>query len=282
MTVAEATRLIHLRLAEVDAESGAHEARILMAHVLGIEVGALPVHRQMVLSNEQLALLADHTKRREAREPLQYIIGEWSFMGLPIHVDENVLIPRPETELVCEHAISLARSRGYKTALDLCTGSGCIAVALAACTEMAVTASDISMACVMAAEENARRNGVKISARQGDLFEAIQQRFDLIVCNPPYLSDADMRDMQAELRFEPALALHGGADGLSFYRRIADAYRRYLNPGGALLLEIGARQADEVLPMFEGASLHLDYRGLPRFIAVDSRAERDARTGEGR
>ncbi|MDO4572957.1 MAG: peptide chain release factor N(5)-glutamine methyltransferase, partial [Clostridia bacterium] len=191
MTVSEATRLMSLRLAKIDADAGAQEARILMAHVLAIEVGALPLHRQMELTAEQLATLTALTARRESREPLQYILGEWSFLGLPVSVDENVLIPRPETELLCEYAIFLAKERNYCTALDLCTGSGCIAVALAANTAMAVTASDISMGSVLTAQENARRNSVSLSVRQSDLFASIVGTFDLIVCNPPYLSDRD-------------------------------------------------------------------------------------------
>ena len=132
-----------------------------------------------------------------------------------------------------------------------------------------MTASDISAACVLNAEENARRNGVRLSVRQGDLFEQITDRFDLITCNPPYLSDADMRALQEELRYEPAIALHGGADGLDLYRRIAETYRAHLNSGGALLLEIGATQAEPVGRLFPGAALHYDYQKLPRFIVVE-------------
>lgn len=268
MTVAEATRLMTLRLCAIDAESGAHEARLLMAEVLGVDASALTVHRQMELTPQQLATLASFVERREKREPLQYILGEWSFMGLPVYVDRGVLIPRPETELMCEHALTLAKARGYKSALDLCTGSGCIAVSLAALGALSVTASDISEACVLTATENARRNGVPLTVRQSDLFESIGGEFDLIVSNPPYLTADELLSMQPELRYEPVSALDGGADGLDFYRRIAAGYRAHLKEGGALLLEIGASQAERVQALFPGAVLHYDYAHLPRFLVV--------------
>ncbi len=152
--------------------------------------------------------------------------------------------------------------------LDLCCGSGCIGIALAALGGANVTAADLSADALELAERNARRNGVSLTTVQSDLFEAVEGTFDLIASNPPYLSEAEMDARDRSLRFEPALALYGGADGLDFYRRIAADYQRYLKPGGTLLLEIGMTQKDAVSAMFENSECITDYGGRPRVIAV--------------
>ncbi len=170
-------------------------------------------------------------------------------------------------------AVELIRLNAYGTVLDLCTGSGCIAVAIAKLTDASVTASDISADAAATAAENARANEADVALRTGDLFDAVpDERFDLIVCNPPYLTGAEMEELQPELRYEPCEALFGGDDGLAFYRRIAEEYRGYLNPGGALLLEIGADQAQSVLALFDGATLRRDLSGNARMIECGGRA----------
>ncbi|MBR0507844.1 MAG: peptide chain release factor N(5)-glutamine methyltransferase [Clostridia bacterium] len=212
-------------------------------------------------------LLEPLIERRLSGEPLQYVLGEWEFYGLSFYVDKSVLIPRPDTEILVETAIGLL-SEDRRDVLDLCCGSGCIGIALAACASARVTAADISADALALAERNARRNGVALTTVQSDLFDAVEGAFDLIVSNPPYLSGKEMDARDASLRYEPALALYGGEDGLDFYRRIAADYRRYLKPGGALLLEIGMTQRDAVEALFEHGECICDYGGRPRVIVV--------------
>lgn len=268
MTVAEATRLTQLRIRPAAQEEDLAQACALVGCVLGIERAALMLHHDMELTREQLAELGALAERRASGEPLQYILGVWYFMGLPFFVRPGALIPRQDTEVLCEHALALARALGYQSALDLCCGSGCIGVSLAALGALGVTSADISADCAALTQENARENGVSIDVRTGDLFDCTPETFDLIVCNPPYLSGEEMRALQREVTFEPRLALDGGADGLAFYRRIAAQYRAHLNPGGALLLEIGCTQAEEVCALFEGAQVKHDYAGKARVVTV--------------
>jgi release factor glutamine methyltransferase len=190
-------------------------------------------------------------------------------MGLPFLVDRRALIPRQDTETLVEAALMLARERGYKAALDLCCGGGCIGVSLSKLVGLDVLAVDLSTGALQLAAENAAENGVAMRFQQSDLFRDIREDFDLIVCNPPYLSKADMASMQKELSFEPRDALYGGVDGLDFYRRIAGDYRPFLRRGGAMLLEIGALQADAVTAMFYGARVLNDTSGQPRVVIVD-------------
>ncbi len=206
-------------------------------------------------------------ERRLSGEPLQYVLGEWEFYGLPFYVDRTVLIPRPDTERLVETALPLL-SESKRDVLDLCCGSGCIGVTLAVCGGANVTAADVSADALAMTERNARRNGVSVQTVQSDLFDSVEGAFDLIVCNPPYLTREEMDARDASLRFEPALALFGGEDGLDFYRRIASDYPRFLKPGGTLLIEIGMTQKDAVGAMFERCECIDDYGGRPRVIAV--------------
>lgn len=273
MTVAETVRLAKLRLEPVAGEESLQQAKLLVAAVIGAEADALMVHTWMDVTEEQLMIIGGLLERRLKGEPLQYILGEWEFMGLPFYVDERALIPRQDTELLCEKAIEIVRKQHYGSVLDLCTGSGCLAVSIAKLAEMdlAVTASDVSAEALALAKENAALNGVDASIEwvESDLFEKITGVFDLIVCNPPYLTRSDMEQLQMEVTFEPRLALFGGDDGLDVYRRIAGEYKAHLNPGGTLLLEIGSTQAESVAALFgQTATAYNDLCGNPRVIQV--------------
>lgn len=273
MTVAETVRLAKLRLEPVAGEESLQQAKLLVAAVIGANADALMVHTWMDVTEEQLVLIGDLLERRLKGEPLQYILGEWEFMGLPFYVDERALIPRQDTELICEKALEVIRTKRSKSVLDLCTGSGCLAVSIAKLAEakITVTASDVSADALALAKENAVLNGVDASIDwiESDLFEKIPRTFDLIVCNPPYLTSGDMDHLQTEVAFEPCLALFGGEDGLDFYRAIANQYKKYLNPGGTLLLEIGSTQAESVSALFDRkAALFNDLCGNPRVIQV--------------
>ena len=269
MKVAEVVRLVQLRIRERAGEEDLQQARELVGCALGVEAAALPMHHGMDVTGEQLGLIGELTDRRAAGEPLQYIVGGWDFMGLPFLLEPCVLIPRPETEQLCERAIELVKSRGYTTALDLCCGSGCLGVALTALTGVAVTAADVDPDCLRVTRENAALNGADVTAVESDFFRGIDGSFDILVSNPPYLSDADMGRLQTELTYEPRLALYGGFDGLDAYRAIEKDWRAHCNPGGVLLLEIGAAQADGIHRLFPGAVILNDYAGHPRIAEVE-------------
>lgn len=167
-------------------------------------------------------------------------------MGLALTADERALIPRQDTETLCEHALALSKARGYHACLDLCCGSGCIGIALARLGGLKADFSDISPAALSLARENAARHNVEGRFYESDLFSAVPGKYDLIACNPPYLTRAQMETRQRELLAEPENALFGGEDGLDLYHRIAGEYRAWLNTGGTLLLEVGAGQAEAV------------------------------------
>ncbi len=186
------------------------------------------------------------------------MLGEQEFWGLPFYVDPSVLVPRPDTETVIEVARSQRTDRSAPCrVLDLCTGSGAIAISLAKELPAArVVATDVSEAAVAIARRNAERNGVadRVEIRRGDLWEPVAgERFDLICSNPPYIATAVIPTLSAEVKREPVLALDGGADGLGFYDRICAAARDHLEPGGALVVEHGFDQADAVRERFVAA-----------------------------
>lgn len=225
------------------------DARLLVCGLLELAPGELAEIRGREMPMEQQAELDRRLARRLSGEPLQYIEGAAYFMGLKFAVDSRVLIPRQDTETLCEHALMLLRGQAGAEVLDLCTGSGAIAVSVARLQPgLRVTATDICEEALDAARENARLNGVCVRFLQGDLFAPVAgERFDAILCNPPYLSADDMSHLQAEVAHEPQTALFGGEDGLVFYRRLAEEVYGHLKPGGCALFEVGEGQAAEVL-----------------------------------
>jgi release factor glutamine methyltransferase len=199
------------------------------------------------LSDAELSGFRGMVARRAKREPLQYILGSQEFCGLQFVVTPAVLIPRHDTAVLVEQA--LEKAAAAKSVLDIGTGSGCIAVALAKNLPAAsVTAVDISVEALAVAGLNAENNGVSIEFAEGSIFEPVADRqFDLIVSNPPYIPTLDLAALQPEVgAFEPILALDGGADGLDFYRLISLNAANHLNPGGWLILEVGINQSEPV------------------------------------
>ena len=203
-------------------------------------------------------------------KPLWYILGDTEFYGCKIKVDERVLIPRPETELLTEQVLRTAE-QGNKV-LDLCTGSGCIAIALAKegkDKELTVTASDVSADALALAQENAKANGADVKFIESDLLDGVRGKFNIIVCNPPYVKSGDMQGLQREVRFEPKAALDGGEDGLDFYRRLAKDAPRHLVKGGMLFMECGEGQAQEIVKLFKKFDYTMvsrDYNDVERFV----------------
>lgn len=255
------------------AENGidGSDAEWIYSIVLDIKRSELASER-MVMPSESKKLKEIIAKRLTGR-PLWYIIGDTEFYGCKIKVDERALIPRPETEQLAEIAVKSVED-GDKV-LDMCTGSGCIAVSIAkncAGKRVTVTAADLSDAAIMLAQENAKLNGVNVNFVQSDMFKQVRGRFNLIVCNPPYIKSGDIPALQKEVReYEPSIALDGGADGLDFYRRLASSVRSYLARDGVLLLECGEGQAEEILKLFEKrdyAMVIKDLSGTERFLKI--------------
>ncbi len=249
-------------------EDASFEARCLVAFVMGKSRIDVSEYSQIFPGKYSEALILAVNSRLTG-EPLQYILGEWQFMGLPITLRRCCLIPRQDTETLAEAAISLARLHGFKTCLDVCTGSGCVAAAIAKNTAMRVTASDISADCAAVARINAERNGVCVEVVATDLFLGLG-RFDLITANPPYIKTGDIPTLQAEVLKEPVAALDGGEDGLCFYRRMANEAPDHIQKNGAIAMEVGANQGDAVRKLFENIGFSVetvrDLCGIERVV----------------
>jgi release factor glutamine methyltransferase len=261
------------RFTEAGIDAARLEAQVLLAHVLQCTRTQLYTSFDKPLGEPELAAYRELIKRRLAGEPVAYLVSEQEFWGMPFHVDAGVLVPRPDTETVVEVARSLRADRTAPCrVLDLCTGSGVLAVSLAKeLTAARVVATDVSEAAVAIARQNAERNGVadRVDVRLGDLWQPVCPAcrgesaalhsdgacFDLIVSNPPYIASAVIETLAAEVKREPRVALDGGPDGLAFYDRICAAARAHLEPGGALVVEHGFDQADAVRARFAAAGL---------------------------
>ncbi len=247
------------------------DAEWIYSIVLGIKRSELSSERMIAPSeSKKIKEIAD---KRLTGRPLWYIVGDTEFFGCKIKIDERALIPRPETELLADYTVKSVED-GDKV-LDMCTGSGCIAISVArrcAKRRVSVTAADISDAAIMLARENAQLNGVNVDFVQSDLFTNVRGRFNVIVCNPPYIRSDEIASLQKEVReFEPRIALDGGADGLDFYRRIAKSIRSYLARDGVLLLECGEGQTEEILKIFGKCSYVMpikDLSGVDRFLKI--------------
>jgi release factor glutamine methyltransferase len=256
------------------------EARLLLAHVLKCRPIDLLVRFEEQPADPDRTAFRELIKRRVDGWPVAYLLGEKEFFLLPFEVTPAVLVPRPETETLVAEVVSLLKKQPAALVLDLCTGSGCVAVTVAHGAKSArVTATDVSPDALDVARRNARRNKVadRIDFRAGDLFAALPAgaTFDIVATNPPYVTQSELAGLQPEVRdHEPRLALDGGPDGLAFYRRIAAGVGPVLKPGGWLLAEIGATQNDAVTALFrERPELDVlktvrDIAGHPRVVVA--------------
>jgi len=236
-------------------------AELLLSRVLGTKRIELYTQFEKVIGAEYLDKLHKFVKRCAEQEPLAYLIGQTEFYSLDIKVTPDCMIPRPETELLAEKAIDFLRKReGKRFVCDLCTGSGCIAVAIAKnCQNANIIATDICDSSLAVAAENVANHklGKRVTLLCGDLFSPIIEgldntEFDLIVCNPPYVSSAEYEVLDKNVKdYEPKQALFAGADGLDIYRRIAEKVDEFLKPDGALMLEIGYAQGAAVRELLE-------------------------------
>jgi release factor glutamine methyltransferase len=250
--IAEAIAAAAKRLADQNIENARLDAEVLLAHVLGRDRAWVVAHFPDLLDDGFRSSYKDVIERRMRREPLQYITGTQEFWGLPFRVTPDVLIPRPETELIVEETVRRLLDIDTPLMIDLCTGSGCVAVSLAQSIPQArIFATDNSAAALEVARENARWNGVadRIRFVEGDLFGPLEEldlgdRVHVITANPPYVRDSERLDLQHEVRdFEPGLALFAGPRGTEISERIIDTTPHYLRPGGSLIMEMGIGQA---------------------------------------
>jgi len=261
MRVLEAIQRSAEYLERRGVESPRLQSEWMLSQVLKIPRLKLYLDFERELEPSAVDALREMVRRRGRREPLQYILGTAVFCGLEIAVSPDVLIPRPETELLAERAWTWLRERtGTKElrALDVGTGSGCLAIALAVHEPRCeVIAIDVSKAALDCARANGERAGCaeRLAWRLGDGFEALEadERFDLMVSNPPYIPRGELGALEPEVRcFEPRLALDGGVDGLDFYRRLAREGTSRLNPGGVWMMEVGFGQAESVAAILTG------------------------------
>ena len=259
MTVLEAIQKSADFLGKKSVESPRLQTELLLAHLLKLPRMKLYLNFDRVLTPAETGALRELVKRRGQREPLQHITGSTSFCGYEIAVSRHALVPRPETELLAElgwQFLSTLNSQP-STALDFGTGTGCIAIALAAkCQDAKIIALDISTDALALAKQNAAQNKVaeRIEFVQGDGFGALPAgtQFDLIISNPPYIPSAEIETLQPEVRdFDPRGALDGGTDGLDFYRMLAAQAKAFLKPDGKIMLEFGDGQADALKTIFE-------------------------------
>ncbi len=250
------------------------DAELLLSFVTDMPRLQLRVSGKTELTHEQEQRFSSLLLSRVGREPLQYLLGTQNFYGLDFKVDARVLIPRQETETLCELGLAHIEALKSPSVLDLCTGSGALAIVIAhECPDASVTAVDISAEALALARENAMLNGVTPRFLAGDLLSPVAgERFDLILSNPPYIPSGGCLALQAEVMREPRLALDGGADGLDFYRRIAREAPARLTPCGMLAVEIGDGQSEAVAELFARGGLsrvrvHADLYGKPRIVS---------------
>ena len=274
MTVLEALRTAELRLRAIPEPR--LDAEYMLAEALHTSRLMMLIDKSRVLTAAEEEAFERMMARREQREPLQYILGSHSFMGFSFKTDPRALIPRNDTEALCEEA--LRHIRPGDRVLDLCTGTGALGIAIKKlCPKAIVAATDISEAALSLAEENARSLQAEVRFLQGDLFAPVSgEEFEVIVSNPPYIPEALRGRLQAEVEKEPALALFAGEDGLDFYRLIAREAPAYLAPQGWLCLEVGDGEAEAVAALlktnFESVRILPDLNGLNRVVSVQIRS----------
>lgn len=276
MTVGEAYRKTKDILTEAGFEAPAFEALCLVEKVFGFNRLALITRGEETAANdEKLALLAELTEKRLSHEPLQYLLGKWSFMGIDLLVGEGVLVPRDDTEVVTSLCIDFLSGKENSSVIDLCAGSGAISLALEKYANCKVTAVELSDKAFSYLTQNIKLNNSAVNALNGDIFEChkdiADNSLDLIVSNPPYIKSADIAALQEEVQHEPAMALDGGESGLDFYRRIVPLWKSKLKAGGALAFELGEGQYDEVCRIladngFGGITESIDFGGIQRAI----------------
>lgn len=262
------------RLTEAGCEDAAFDARCLLEDFGGLPRGHAA--DDTALTEAQEAALAAALDQRADGRPLQYILGEWEFLALTLKVGEGVLIPRPDTELLCEVAAQHLRGKSAPRVLDLCAGSGCVGLGVASLhPDAVVTEVELSDAALPYLRQNVTRYpDYAVTVRQADVladYAAFDGPYDAILSNPPYIPTADLPDLQKEVQREPQMALDGDADGLKFYRTIAEHWCEKLAEDGFVAVEVGIGQAEDVAALFaarglENTGIYPDLAGIPRVV----------------
>lgn len=256
-------------------ENSKFEAQSLLQKAFSLDRVGFIIHKTDKADENCSHNFLNFIEKRISGEPLQYILGEWSFMGFDFKVGRGVLIPRDDTEVVVNLCIDFLKNRADKKTVDLCSGSGAIAVALDKISGAKVTAVEIDETAFSYLETNVKENNSSVKPVMADALKICDTfadgELDLIVSNPPYIKSADIETLQKEVRLEPRLALDGGEDGCDFYREIVNRWSRKLKKGGALAFELGEGQADAVKALmteqgFSDFKISLDFGGVQRAI----------------
>lgn len=276
MTYFEAVKWASRALQSAGVPDPGTDAHLLMEYASGKDRAHLLILGREKMPEREEAGYREAIRKRMSRIPLQQIAGKAYFMGLEFHVSGDVLIPRQDTEILAEAAIDIIgkfHEDRKVSVLDLCTGSGCLAVSIAHyCGETEVTAADISPEALKIAKDNAEENRTSVRFIESDLFDRIPERYDLIVSNPPYIRSEEIPELMEEVKnHEPHLALDGGPDGLHFYRKVTDEATAHLREGGFLLYEIGKDQGEDVRKILQECGFReirvlKDFAGLDRVV----------------
>lgn len=273
MTPCELIRRTSARFRSAGIPDPENDSVLLLASLFGGSPLSLRLDTDTSLDSSLLFRYEQLVQKRQTRFPLQYILCEAPFCGRVFAVDSRVLIPRPETELLCYWAQEILTSIHRPRILDLCCGSGCIGLSLkAAYPDAVITLSDLSADALAVSAENSRRLNLEVGLHHGDLLEGFtHSSFDLIVCNPPYIPSVDCEVLQPEVLFEPRMALDGGSDGLDFYRRLVVSAASVLAPDGSLLMELGIHESEAVSALLSASGYHhieirKDLAGIDRMI----------------
>jgi release factor glutamine methyltransferase len=278
-TLGEVLQLTITVFKDKNIERPRRTAEELLSHVLRMPRMDLYMQFDKPLQEEELSILRELVRRKVKAEPLEYLIGHVSFYGCTIEVSKDVLIPRPETEILLDKVCSRLKTGDLtgKVAWDVCTGSGCLGIGLKkALPQLTVSLLDISDSALLLARRNAERNSVHVECLQGDLLAACKGRkADILLCNPPYISKKEYEDLDVSVRgYEPKEALLGGEDGLLFYRRLALELPAHLRAGAYVFLEIGWKQGEAVRKLFSSPCwrnicIEKDLAGHDRFFFLE-------------
>lgn len=273
MKVKEAFEIITAGFEKAGVDSPAFETSVLMEDLLGLPRNPEHIAAETVLKPEEEEKILAAAEKREGGYPLQYIIGNWEFFGRKFFVGEGVLIPRPETELLCEAVLKFYSRKMPPKIIDLCSGSGCIAITLAKeINSASVSALELYEGAFGYLSKNNAFHGNCVKTVHGDALEAFGM-FDCVVSNPPYITGEEMKGLQTEVTHEPETALFGGEDGLDFYRAISKNWFEHLTSGGLIAFEIGDTQGEAVKEILTEsgylfASVMQDYEGRDRVVTA--------------
>jgi protein-(glutamine-N5) methyltransferase, release factor-specific len=274
MKIKEALYACINNLKENNIDEAHSKARRLLAFTLNVPKEYLIINNEKELSKQDFEYYKNYITRLINGEPIQYIIGKQEFMGIEFNVNKDVLIPQPDTEILVEETIKIAKEYNKPKVLDLCTGSGAIAVSIKKyIPEAEVFASDISIKALQLAKINNIDNNINFI--ESNLFENINNEFDIIVSNPPYIRTEEIKSLSKEVQNEPLIALDGGQDGLDFYRDIIKQAHNYLKSNGKLCLEIGDEQKDAITQIlksnfnYTNIKYYKDLQGNDRVIIAE-------------